>query len=84
MRPGKSVCLRTISHAVPEVGLHLSGTMTHVKPEMGPLVRLGRRPQSGVQVPVRRNVHRPGTEGDCVVATRGGERPEVNDPSVTT
>ena len=48
------------------------------------LVRLRRRPHSGVQVPVRPNVHRPVTEGYCVVATRGGELPEVNDPSVTT
>ena len=48
------------------------------------LVRLQRRPYSGVRVPVRRNVHPPETEGYCVVATRGGELPEVNNPSVTT
>jgi hypothetical protein len=47
-------------------------------------VRLWRRIHSGVKVPVRRNVHPPATEGYCVVATRGGELPEVNNPSVTT
>ncbi len=36
------------------------------------------------EVPVRRNVHPVGTEGYRVVATRGGELPEVNNPSVTT
>jgi hypothetical protein len=54
------------------------------QPQSAALVRLRRRPHSGVQVPVRPNVHRPVTEGYCVVATRGGELPEVNDPSVTT
>ena len=48
------------------------------------LVRLRRRPHSGVEVPARPSVHRPVTEGYCVVATRGGELPEVNHPSVTT
>jgi hypothetical protein len=48
------------------------------------LVRLWRRTHSGVKVPVRRNVYPPVTEGYCVVATRGGELPEVNNPSVTT
>jgi len=51
---------------------------------MAALVRLRRRPHSGVEVPARLNVHRPVTEGYCVVATRGGELPEVNHPSVTT
>jgi hypothetical protein len=48
------------------------------------LVRLRRRTHSGVEVPVRRNVYPPVTEGYCVVATRGGELLEVNNPSVTT
>ena len=48
------------------------------------LVRLRRRLHCGVEFPVRRNVHPPGTEGYCVVATRGGELPEVSNPSVTT
>jgi hypothetical protein len=49
-----------------------------------PYVRLRRRLHCGVEFPVRRNVHPPGTEGYCVVATRGGELLEVNNPSVTT
>jgi hypothetical protein len=36
-----------------------------------------------VEVPVRPLIHRPVTEGYCVVATRGGELPEVNCQSVT-
>jgi hypothetical protein len=47
-------------------------------------VRLRMRTLSEVEVLVRRNVHPPVTEGYCVVATRGGELPEVNNPSVTT
>jgi hypothetical protein len=34
--------------------------------------------------PRQAEVHRPVTEGYCVVATRGGELPEVNRQSVTT
>jgi len=48
------------------------------------LVRLRGRLHGGVRVPVRPRIHRPVTEGYCVVATRGGELPEVNNPSVTT
>src|SRR5438552_10527620 len=33
--------------------------------------------------PRQAEVHPPVTEGYCVVATRGGELPEVNNPSVT-
>src|SRR5580765_6247690 len=47
-------------------------------------VRLRRRAHSRVRVPARWNVHPPETEGYCVVAARGGELPEVNNPSVTT
>ena len=47
------------------------------------LVRLRGRSHSGVQVPVRPKIHRPVTEGYCVVVTRGGELPEVNCQSVT-
>jgi hypothetical protein len=36
-----------------------------------------------VRVPVRWNVHPPVTEGYCVMATWGGELPEVNNRSVT-
>jgi hypothetical protein len=36
-----------------------------------------------VEVPVRLMVYRPVTEGYCLVATRGGEPPEVNCQSVT-
>jgi hypothetical protein len=57
------------------------GFVDRLKPA---LVRLRRRPHSGVEVPARPSVHRPVTEGYCVVATRGGELPEVNHPSVTT
>ncbi len=34
--------------------------------------------------PRQADVHPPVTEGYCVVATRGGELPKVNNPSVTT
>jgi hypothetical protein len=47
------------------------------------LVRLRGRSHSGVKVPVRPQIHRPVTEGYCVVATRGEELPEVNCQSVT-
>ena len=47
------------------------------------LVRLQMHSHSGVEVPVRLRIHRPVTEGYCVVATRGGEPPEVNCQSVT-
>ena len=47
------------------------------------LVRLQRRLPSGVKVLVRPKNHRPVTKGYCVVATRGGELPEVNCQSVT-
>jgi hypothetical protein len=47
------------------------------------LVRLRVRLHGGVEVPVRPRIHRPVTEGYCVVATRGGELPEVNCQSVT-
>jgi len=47
------------------------------------LVRLRGRLHGGVKVPVRPKYHRPVTEGYCVVATRGGELPEVNCQSVT-
>src|SRR5438094_317356 len=47
------------------------------------LVRLRTHSHSGVEVPVRLRIHRPVTEGYCVVATRGGEPPEVNCQSVT-
>jgi len=33
--------------------------------------------------PRQAEVHPPVTEGYCVVATRGGKLPEVNNPSVT-
>ncbi len=46
-------------------------------------VRLRGRLHNGVKVPVRSTYHRPVTEGYCVVATRGGELPEVNCQSVT-
>ena len=46
------------------------------------LVRLRGRLHGGVEVPVRPKHHRPVTEGYCVVATRGGELPEVNCQSV--
>ena len=46
-------------------------------------VRLRGRLHGGVKVPVRPKYHRPVTEGYCVVATRGGELPEVNCQSVT-
>ena len=36
-----------------------------------------------MEVPVRLKIHRPVTEGYCVVATQGGELPEVNCQSVT-
>src|SRR5881628_3133038 len=39
---------------------------------MSALVRLRGRSHSGVQVPVRPKIHRPVTEGYCVVVTRGG------------
>ena len=47
------------------------------------LVRLRGRLHGGVKVPVRPKHHRSVTEGYCVVATRGGELPEVNCQSVT-
>src|ERR1035438_4765703 len=47
------------------------------------VVRLRGRLHGGVEVPVRPKYHRPVTEGYCVVATRGGELPEVNCQSVT-
>jgi len=50
---------------------------------MSAFVRLRERSHSGVEVPVRPLIHRPMTEGYCVVATRGGELPEVNCQSVT-
>jgi len=50
---------------------------------VGALVRLRTHSHSGVEVPVRLRIHQPVTEGYCVVATRGGELPEVNNPSVT-
>ena len=50
---------------------------------MSALVRLRGRLHGGVKVPVRPKYHRPVTEGYCVVATRGGELPEVNCQSVT-
>jgi hypothetical protein len=50
---------------------------------MSGLVRLRGRLHDGVEVPVRPKYHRPVTEGYCVVATRGGELPEVNCQSVT-
>ena len=53
------------------------------KPRRGGLVRLRTHPHSGVEVPVRLTVHQPVTEGYCVVATQGGELPEVNCQSVT-
>ena len=46
-------------------------------------MRLRTHPHSGVEVPVRPTYHRPVTEGYCVVATQGGELPEVNCQSVT-
>jgi len=46
-------------------------------------VRLQTHSHCGVEVPVRLKVHRPVTEGYCVVVTRGGELPEVNCQSVT-
>ena len=46
-------------------------------------MRLRRRSHSGVEVPVRPQIHRPVTEGYCAVITRGGELPEVNCQSVT-
>jgi hypothetical protein len=46
-------------------------------------VRLQTHSHCGVEVPVRPKIHRPVTEGYCVVATRGGELPEVNCQSVT-
>jgi len=46
-------------------------------------VRLRGRLHGGGEVPVRPKYHRPVTEGYCVVATRGGELPEVNCQSVT-
>ena len=57
---------------------------TLLRPGTGALVRLRRRLHGGVEVPVRLRIHRPVTEGYCVVATRGGELPEVNCQSVTT
>ena len=48
-----------------------------------PHVRLRGRLHSGVEVPVRPKYYRSVTEGYCVVATRGGELPEVNCQSVT-
>jgi hypothetical protein len=53
------------------------------EPEWFAVVRLQGRLHSGVKVPVRPKYHRPVTEGYCVVATRGGELPEVNCQSVT-
>src|SRR5439155_13064656 len=53
------------------------------KSRRGGLVRLRTHPHSGVEVPVRPTIHRPVTEGYCVVATQGGELPEVNCQSVT-
>jgi hypothetical protein len=47
------------------------------------MVRLRTHPHRGVEAPVRPKIHRPVTEGYCVVATRGGELPEVNCQSVT-
>lgn len=47
------------------------------------MVRLQTHSHSGVEVPVRLKIHQPVTEGYCVVATRGGEPPEVNCQSVT-
>jgi hypothetical protein len=47
------------------------------------LVRLQTHPHCGVEDPVRPKIHRPVTEGYCVVATRGGELPEVKCQSVT-
>src|SRR5438270_9843621 len=52
-------------------------------PARGAMVRLRTHSHSGVEVPVRLRIHRPVTEGYCVVATRGGEPPEVNCQSVT-
>jgi hypothetical protein len=46
-------------------------------------VRLRTHSHCGVEVPVRLKIHWPVTEGYCVVATRGGELPEVNCQSVT-
>jgi hypothetical protein len=46
-------------------------------------VRLRTHSHSGVKVPVRLRYHRSVTEGYCVVATQGGELPEVNGQSVT-
>jgi hypothetical protein len=46
-------------------------------------VRLQTHSHCGVEVPVRPKIHRPVTEGYCVVVTRGGELPEVNCQSVT-
>ena len=54
-----------------------------MEPRRGGLVRLRTHPHSGVEVPVRPTIHRPVTEGYCVVATQGGELPEVNCQSVT-
>ena len=60
-----------------EVGLgHKAG-------KMPACVCLRGRAHSRVEVPARRDVHSSETEGYCVVATRGGELPEVNNPSVT-
>lgn len=47
------------------------------------MVRLQTHSHCGVEVPVRPKIHRPVTEGYCVVVTRGGELPEVNCQSVT-
>jgi len=46
-------------------------------------VRLRGHTHSRVRVPVRQKFTSLKTEGYCVVATRGGELPEVNNPSVT-
>jgi hypothetical protein len=53
------------------------------EPSLAAPVRLRGRLHGGVKVPVRPKYHRPVTEGYCVVATRGGELPEVNCQSVT-
>src|ERR1039457_3354562 len=57
---------------------------TRCEPGRFAVVRLRGRLHGGVEVTVRPKYHRPVTEGYCVVATRGGELPEVNCQSVTT
>jgi hypothetical protein len=57
--------------------------LSFLKLRRSAMVRLQTHSHCGVEVPVRPKIHRPVTEGYCVVVTRGGELPEVNCQSVT-